>query len=259
MQCQNPYKISDINVEKIFYKNIKESNNKKIIFIKYKEELLKNMVFQLPTLNNIFNLDNNEIDITIDSEYEEKTNKIIDFFNLIDSKIVNDAKKNSNLWFDHIEDKSKINYHHILRNKNDDNFSLKLKIIDSKDFKTDLILNNDEEDKIQLEKLPHGGNIKLVLECYAIWIHGNNFGLILRPIIISFIMDIENDYNYKILDDSESEDSDENNEDLFMKASEINNNKINLNLNLNESITNTPTSDVDENNLNKLIFNFKNL
>jgi len=257
MQCQNPYKISDINVEKIFYKNIKESNNKKIIFIKYKEELLKNMVFQLPTLNNTFDLDNNEIDITIDGDFEDKTIKIIDFFNLIDSKIVNDAKKNSNLWFDHIEDKTKINYHHILRTKNDDKYSLKLKIIDSKEFKTNLILNNDEEDKIHLENLPRSGNLKLVLECYAIWVHGNNFGLILRPIIMSFIMDIENDYNYKILDDSDSEASDENNEDLFIKASEINNEKINLNLN--ESITNTPTSDVDENNLNKLIFNFKNL
>ena len=257
MQCQNPYKISDINVEKIFYKNIKESSNKKIIFIKYKEDLLKNMVFQLPTLNNTFDLNNNEMDITIDGDYEDKTQKIIDLFNLIDTKIVNDAKKNANSWFDHIEDKTKINYHHILRNKNNDKYSLKLKIIDSKDFKTNLILNNDEEDKIQLENLPHGGSLKLVLECYAIWIHGNNFGLILRPIIMSFIMDIENDYNYKILDDSESDESDENNEDLFIKASEINNEKINLNLN--ESLTNTPTSDVDENNLNKLIFNFRNL
>lgn len=258
MQCQNPYKISDINVEKIFYRNIKESNNKKIIFIKYKEDILKNMVFQLPTLNNNFNLNNNEIDITIDSEYEDKTHKIIDFFNIIDSKIVNDAKKNSLVWFDHIEDKSKINYHHIIRNKKENiySYSLKLKIIDSKDFKTNLILNNDEESKVQLENLPNEGNLKLILECYAIWVHGNNFGLILRPIIISFIIDIENDYNYKILDDS---DSDESNEDLFIKASECNDNKINLNLNLNKLYTNTPTSDVDEHNLNNLIFNIKNI
>jgi hypothetical protein len=281
MQCQNPYKISDINVEKIFYKNIKESNNKKIIFIKYKENFLKNMVFQLPTINNKFNLYNNEIDIIVESNDEDKTLKIIDFFNLIDSKIVNDAKTHANLWFDHIEDKSKINYHHILRNKKETNFSLKLKIIDSKDFKTNLILNNDDEYKLDLDNLPNEGNVKLVLECYAIWIHDNNFGLILRPIIISFIMNIENDYNYKILDDSDSEessddlfikdtdseksndklfikdsDSEESNDKLFIKASEINNEKVKLNLN--ETLTNTPTSDSDENNLNKLIFNFKN-
>ena len=262
MQCQNPYKISDINVEKIFYKNIKESDKKKIIFIKYKENLLKNMVFQLPTINNNFDLDDHEIDIIIDSEDEDKTQNIITFFNSLDSKIVNDAKKNTNTWFDHIEDKSKVNYHHILRNNQDNNYSLKLKVIYSKDFKTNLILNNDDKNQIQLDNLPTEGKLKLVLECYAIWIHNNNFGLILRPIIMSFIMNIDNNYNYKILDDSESDDSNcsnDSNDELFMKASEINNNNLNLNLNLNESLTNTSSSNTDENNLNKLIFNFKNI
>jgi hypothetical protein len=48
MHSQNPYKISDLNPEKVFFKNIKESDNKKIIFIKYKDDnVLKNMVFQL--------------------------------------------------------------------------------------------------------------------------------------------------------------------------------------------------------------------
>jgi hypothetical protein len=258
MQCQNPYKILDINVEQIYYKNIKESDNKKIIFIKYKENLLKNMVFQLPTINNNFNLDDREIDIIIDSEYENKSSNIINFFNLIDSKIVKDAKKNVNSWFDHIEDKTQVNYHHILRTNQDNNYSLKLKIIDSKDFKTNLILNNDDENQIQLDNLPNEGKLKLVLECYAVWIQDNNFGLILRPIIISFIMNIDNNYNYKILDDSESDESDDsNNEELFIKPSEINNS--NININLNESLTNTSSSNINENNLNKLIFNFKNI
>jgi hypothetical protein len=256
MQYQNPFKILDISIDKVFYKNVKESNNKKIIFIKYKEELLKNMVFQLPTIKNNFILENNEIDITIDTENIDKTQKIVDFFNLIDDKIVKDAKKNSKTWFDHIDDKSKINYHHILRNKNDDSNSLKLKIIDSKDFKTNLILNNDEYDKVFLDNLPNQGNLKLVLEFYAIWINDNNFGIILRPVIISFIMNIENYYNYKILDDSESDisldETIESNEDnLFIKASEVN-------LNLDEKLSNTETSD-DENNLNNIIFNIKNI
>jgi len=224
MHCQNPYKISMVNPNQIFFKNIKESKNKKIIFIKYKDDnVLKNMVFQLPTLVNNIRTENNEVEISLECVEEFKTPKIIDLINLIDEKIVNEAKKNANIWFDHINDKTKINFHHSLRESND-SLMLKLKIIDSKEFKTNIILNNNESEKILFNEIPTTGKLKVVLECYAVWIHGDTFGLILRPVILSFIMDIETEYNYKILDDSESDISDdENNDMLFIKNTEVNN------------------------------------
>ena len=138
---QDPYKIWSINIDNMIYKNQKETKDKKIIFIKYEDDThLKNMVFQLPTLNNNINLSDNEIEISINND-EEKENKIIDFLNLIDTKVIKDAKINATSWFSHVKDKSKINYHHILRSVNNDSYyTLKLKIIDSKDFKTNLIL-----------------------------------------------------------------------------------------------------------------------
>ena len=286
MQFQEPYKIWNINVDNLVYKNQKETKDKKIIFIKYEEDsTFKNMVFQLPTLNNSFNLNDNEIEININTDDEGKGNKIVDFLNLIDLKVIKDAKINANSWFNHIKDKTKINYHHLLKPATDSNHLLKLKIIDSKDFKTNLILNNNYENKLDIYNLPNDGKIKLVLEFYAIWVHDNNFGILLRPIIISFIDDQENDYNYKILEDSDSD----NDEDLFIKSTD--NRKINLNLietitqynrdlkqsdsqnsqedldskkldnsdSLNNSDDSSQTSDIDENNLNNLIFNFKNL
>ena len=35
---QTPFKLSEINLDNLQYKNIKESNNKKIIFVKYKDQ-----------------------------------------------------------------------------------------------------------------------------------------------------------------------------------------------------------------------------
>ena len=260
MHSQNPYKISDLNPEIVFFKNIKESDNKKIIFIKYKDDnVLKNMVFQLPTLNNDLIVENNEVELSLNCEYEDKTEKVINLFNKLDEKIVNEAKKNANTWFDHISDKTKINFHHSLRNKNEVS-TLKLKILDSKDFKTNLILNNNESEKICLEEIPNNGKLKLVLECYAVWIHGDTFGIILRPVILSFIMDIETEYNYKILDDSESDISDDENdhENLFIKTTEIQNSeepKLSLEFIKSNNSLISESSDSDEQKINKIIFN----
>ena len=252
MHCQNPYKISMVQPNQIFFKNIKESENKKIIFIKYKDDnILKNMVFQLPTLVNNITIENNEVEIALECVDESKTQKIIDLINSIDEKIVNEAKKNANLWFDHVNDKTKINFHHSLRECND-TLMLKLKIINSKEFKTNIILNNNESEKILFNEIPTTGKLKIVLECYAVWVHGDTFGLILRPVILSFIMDIETEYNYKILDDSESEISDDNNDDMiFIKN--IEDPKLNLQF-INSSISQS-SSESNEQNLSKIIFN----
>lgn len=257
MHSQNPYKISEINTEKIFFKNIKESENKKIIFIKYKDDnVLKNMVFQLPTLVNNIVVENNEVEIKIDCIDDSKTEKVIQLLSDIDNKIVSEAKKNANTWFDHINDKSKINFHHSLRG-NEESTMIKVKVIDSKEFRTNVILNNNETDKISLDEVPNNGKLKIVLECYAVWIHGDTFGIILRPVILSFIMDIETEYNYKILDDSESDVSDDNNDLLFIKTTEINEeSKLNLEFmgSINSNISES-SSETNDHNLEKIIFN----
>jgi hypothetical protein len=72
-------------------------------------------------------------------------------------------------------------------------------------------------------------------------------------------MDIETEYNYKILDDSESDISDDNgNENLFIKTSEILTNeesKLSLEfINSNNSLV-SESSDSDEQKINKIIFN----
>ncbi len=257
MHSQNPYKISEINPDQIFFKNMKESNNKKIIFIKYKDEdVLKNMVFQLPTLVNDIHVENNEVEISLDCVEEIKTQKVINLINALDEKIVNEAKKNANSWFDHVVDKSKINFHHSLRGDNEESPIIKLKVIDSKEFKTNIILNNNESEKISLNEVPKNGKLKVVLECYAIWIHGDTFGLLLRPVIFSFIMDVETEYNYKILDDSESEMSDDNNDMLFIKTPEVKEEEPKIDLEfINSSLSESSSdSDSEDKRLSKIIF-----
>lgn len=130
-------------------------------------------------------------------------------------------------------------------------------MIDSKDFKTNLILNNNESEKISIDQIPENGKLKLVLECYAIWIHGDSFGIIFRPVIISFIMDVETEYNYKILDDSDSELSEDNNDMLFIKTVDIKNEDPIKLLSSNNSLSSS--SDIEEQKLNKIIFNMSKI
>ena len=117
MSFQSPFKISEIELENIQYKNIKESSNRKIVFIKYRENKKhKNLVFQLPTLINNSTILSNDIEIILECQDNKKKEKLTDFLNNLDKKIINDAKTNASIWFDHIEDKTNVNYSHIIRN-----------------------------------------------------------------------------------------------------------------------------------------------
>jgi hypothetical protein len=197
MSFQCPYKISEIELDNIQYKNIKESTNRKIIFIKYREiKKHKNLVFQLPTLINNSSVNAQDFEIVLDCKDDNKKSKLTNFFNDLDNKIIKDAKANSSIWFDHIEDKTNVNYNHIIRNFQDDE-SIKFKILNEKEFKTNLLI--DDEIKIELEDIPNDGELKCILELYAIWINGNNFGPIIRPVILSFLPDTDTEYNYEIL------------------------------------------------------------
>ena len=67
---------------------------------------MNNFVFQLPTLLNIGKIskvnDILEIDIPLYCKNENNNEKLINFFNNLDKKIISDAKLNSRQWFGNI-------------------------------------------------------------------------------------------------------------------------------------------------------------
>jgi hypothetical protein len=256
----SPFKISEINLENIQFKNIKESKNRKIIFIKYKEnKKIKNFVFQLPTLLNNMSIEDNEVEIIIDTKNKNKNKKVIEFFKNIDNYIINSAKENNDIWFNHIEDKTDVQYNHTIRQL-EDNETLKFKMINSNEFKTNILLNG--EIPIDLDEIPDNGDLQCVLELYAVWISDNKFGIILRPVILSFKPDLSQEYNYRLLTDNsdnslndeesinELNDDDNNNDDnIFISI--LNNND---NIGRTEDIISTTTSDLTESNIKKILF-----
>jgi hypothetical protein len=268
MSVQSPFKISEIELNNIQYKNIKESTNRKIIFIKYRENKKhKNLVFQLPTLVNDSSIDSKDIEIILNTKDNNKKAKLINFLNELDNKIIQDAKLNASVWFDHIQDKTNVNYNHIIRNFKD-NESIKFKILNEKEFKTNLFI--DDEIKIDIEDIPTNGEIKCILELYAIWINGNNFGPIIRPVILSFLPDTDTEYNYEILNETEAApnnydmDSDIDSDiDLDMNNNskvKFNNTNIDSNMNNNSKVKfNNTNIDSNMNNNSKVKFNNTNI
>ena len=68
MNVQEPYRYSSINLENITYKKIKHMTNRKLIYLKYKDNNKNNnFVIQLSKLygNNI--ISNNEIEFNVSS------------------------------------------------------------------------------------------------------------------------------------------------------------------------------------------------
>ena len=91
MNYIDPLKIDNINLNNIIYTKIKNLTNKKIIYIKYNDNLsnneepiknnLKNFVFQTPTLLNIHKpINNNNNYSEIEISLEGKNNKNINIF-----------------------------------------------------------------------------------------------------------------------------------------------------------------------------------
>ena len=164
-----PYKISSINFDNIVYKKTKMINKTKIIFLKYKENKLNNFVIQLSNLYNNKVLKSNEI------EYNIKNDKLIDFFNNLDDYIIEESKKHIE-WFNHLDDISSINYQRILHTDEDNNNYLKLKLFNSDELTTKLIINDDIKKNFDdLEEID--STSKIILEFFGIWIKSNTFGL----------------------------------------------------------------------------------
>lgn len=209
MNLQEPYRIYEIDYNNIVLRKLKESNKRKIIFLKYRDTNIKNFVFQLPKLVNNISVVDNQLSIPLLCNNEEKETQIVKFFNDIDNKIMEIAKTKPE-WFEHFTDTSNIKYQRIVQDMNDLS-CIKVNIIDNDDFKTQLLINDKEE--IEVDEIPNDGFVKIILECYAVWVANNSFGILLRPIIVSFKQVFS--YNYRLISDSETES--DFNDKLFIK------------------------------------------
>lgn len=257
MSLQEPLKISKIDVNNIIYTKTKysEDRKKKIIYIKYsdKKNNIKNFVFQTPTL-----LNNKkpelvdgfyEIEIPLITKREKNQDSFLTFLNKIDEKVLYDANINSKSWFDIITEEN-IYRQRIVRDSvdNHENF-IKLKIINTQGFKTIIRLNNEKN--ISIEEIPQFSWVKMILECYAITISNYGINLFVRPIIMSFEERIVENYNYKFLNDSDSEEESERTTQVFNTSNIFINKEEHDNTNDNDSIdSNDQTEDEEDDEKN---------
>lgn len=226
-----PFRISSIDLNKIVYPKSRSNLNKKVILIKYNEKnKLKNFVFQTPTLLNLSKPDTSksyaELEIALIGKEDRKVQKLIRFLNELESKVKSDAQYNASSWFNLNGQNQTVNFQKIIRESNDySNGTIKLKIIKNNDFETYLQMNTNK--RIGWDLIPEDSWCKMILEIYAIWINPNNdFGIFLRPVLISFTPKEKSSYNYKFVDDSEDENEfdipdSEMNKDIFMNVGKL--------------------------------------
>jgi len=212
MSSKTPYRISEINTDNICYSDIKTNIKKTIIYLKYSDNnKLKNIIFQTPTLLNrctpVCKNDIYEIDIPISGKSDSKITKFINLLNAIDNKIIKDAKNNTK-WFGAFPNQKTMKYQRLIRDSPEyKDGLLRLKIIKTPDFETILQLNNTNN--INVKDIPQDSWIKTIIEIYAIWINENGFGLFIRPILISFKPNQKISYDFKLIDESDDGECDD--------------------------------------------------
>ena len=223
MNSLEPLRIQQVNLNNISYTKVKnkKNDNKKIIYIKCEG---KPLVFQCPPLLNE-NLPKKitseyyEMEVPLITQENSKQDKLIEFINLLDKKVREDAVKNAKIWFD--ENEKTYTLKTLVKESEKYPFGLlKIKIIKTPTFETMLLLDNKK--KINIKDVPQHSWIKMLLEVYSVVINTEtkSFYLFLRPIALSFKEKESIKYNYKFLEESSSTeddipDSDVNN--IFMK------------------------------------------
>lgn len=247
MNSLEPLRIQQVNLNNLSYTKIKEEKNKKIIYIKYENN--KPLVFQCPPLSNE-NLPKKitneyfELEIPLITQEHSKQDKTVEFIQLLDKKIREDAKNNAKIWFD--ENEKTFTQKSLIKESDKYEFGvLKIKIIKTSSFETLLLADNRK--KIAMKDIPTNSWIKMLLEVYSVVINTETkkFYLFLRPIALSFKEKVDMKYNYKFLEDSSSSnedipDSDVNN--IFLKQKNTNSEKnettSQINFNILSSLSN---------------------
>jgi len=240
MNLQEPFKIYEVDFNKIVYNRVKTNDTKKIIFIKYKDTSFKPFVIQIPSLLNAnepikVTEDYYELEIPLITQEKNKNDLLINFLEDLDKKIIEDAKINSKTWFENINEVNSIKYKKLIKESDSYNQGvIKIKIIKNNDFETILQINNKK--RINVKEIPTNYWCKMLIEIYAVVINSqtNTFSLFLRPIILSFKEKEVFHYNYKFLEDSDSEANVDN-----VPDSELNNIFIKNILNTNKEDDNT--------------------
>merc|ERR1711871_1402916 len=190
------------------------------VYIKYDDNKInQKLTFQTTSLLNTDDIKKKngfyELDIPLYGKSSNKVNQLIKFFKNFDQKLINDARVNSSKWFEGIKN---ITYKSIIRtssNKGEyyDNGIIRIKISENSTTKP-LILDKDGN-TIDLDSIKKNSYIKMILECYAIWITENGFGLYLKPLVLSVTPIEKVIYKYELLEESEEENDNEVIEDVL--------------------------------------------
>jgi hypothetical protein len=252
-----PYKFSEINLNKLIYSKPKQSGNKKVVLIKYNDNNKPgNLVFQTPSIYNLTEPDikkgYGEIEVALHGKEKNRIDDFTSFLLKLENQVKQDAKVNASSWFDLNEENESINFQKLIREMDGlDSGILKLKLIKNNDFETELINNvNSKKIKLSLDEVPCDCWCKMLLEVYAIWINTNNdFGIFLRPVLVVFTPTEKKQYNYKMIEESDSDKEDE----FEIPDTEINDN-INTNIfmslsNIKQNKNNNTTSVLELDNL----------
>lgn len=234
MSFKKPFRIDEIDINKIKFTNVKTNSKKTIIYMKYDNGTdLSNLVFQSPSLFNInepiYKNNNYELDIPLHGKYDDKINEFISFLTKLDKKIMDQASKNPK-WFNNFTKTNKIKYQKTIRESDDKRYNngmIRIKLIKSNKFQSKIKL---DEELIDIKKIEQNSCVKIILEAYAIWINENGFGLFLRPILLSFKKEENVLYNYELMEDSDELDDiihTVNNENSIFIKSELKKEEIN--------------------------------
>lgn len=237
MNLKSPLNFKDIDFKNIIFTHITKNNNKNIVYIKYQKSKnkLQNLVIQTPSLWSVnqpkkISEDFYDLEVPLVSKTKDKITDFLKFINGLDATIIHQARTFSSSWFNSENNSAK--YLNTIRPDDKyNNGNLKIKIINTPDFKTILKKNNKE--KIKINEIPSKSWFKSILQIYAIWVKPNNeFGLYFRPIIISFKIP-ENLFIYDFIEsdddnipDTEGNNSETKNNSLFIKREDLEKNLI---------------------------------
>ena len=199
-----PVKINEIDFNNLQLSKPKMLGQKKIIRFRYKGN---RFLLQTPVIKyeNEINKNNDicEINLPINCENEEHTGQLKDFLMKFDKFVINKGKENCLNWFGR---STQIKYKSIVRIAVNPSelykngvFKLKMKG-NEEDIK---ITRNRQLERIEPSEIPRKCLVKAVIEPYAIWLNGTNFGVYIKPVLLDF-RDLPEDIDF--VEDSEDYD-----------------------------------------------------
>ncbi len=206
---RKPYRIDQIDMDRIRYSEVKGQGNRRCVFLRYDdpqrgEEKLRFQTTELFNTNDVVSKGSLwELDVPLYGKSVRKTEKLIDFLRKLDEKFVSDGRENLKEWFGNNRN---IRYKSIIRTSYEPdeytvNGMIKLKIGTAKSSEaTDVTLNGRQS--IDASQIKGNSHLKMILECNALWLTDEGFGLYLKPLLIDYrpIADI------KFLEDSDEDD-----------------------------------------------------